>query len=759
MVYVVFAAIDGHFYQRLVGGPFLTQPTRYDRTFSFTDFSGGNPLAQQPGPRIDAELDALTLTTDQICDNLALIQRDDGHLRNGIVTRDALAVDTDFKGDPGGNVMAIGLFTAASFLSIPLGADLVQTSGHGVTGIGFARYISDAAVNSAYVAAHPLSSFISANGRGFRLAEAPLSPDFYGARGDGSTNDTAAFVALAADVNAAGGGNILIPARTYMVGSQTFAGGTGHGYSYQGQGVLQFINCTKPVNIYMHGAKLKYVSGLKFGSFDPTTGASYSPTMPFLNQDYAARIGFCISATTCSGGLFVYGGELDGNSAGAVLGGTFGDTGWQLIHTGLTWVSSPGGALGTNIHHFCLDGLSVEDPGLTETQLGKAVRLEGVTSEYNSRQGLSWVGGRGLIAIDCKFKHTGRGAFASSPKAGVDIEAEASVCRAGLFIRCEFADNLGVGLVADSGDSADVHCIDCDFFATSGGSYAVWPAKPRYRFTNCRFSGMALGNYTASNRADATVFDGCHFGHTQFDGLTVFGASLFDAAGNPIYRGCTFVTTNAAVSVGSASVATEFHDCDFLQNGSTANCAIISTFYGHNKFTITTGSVDFAGYTNYGKITGTGTWLSAAVAGGEIGSITPAVQVGYVLGTNAFSYQINSVRVTHDIPSTVFPVATFVVGDFSRNNSPTLGSAGFWVCTAAPNTWQPVGIVGAIRAAHVADPAAITAGTATNAVAAPTQAEFNALVTVVAALKTDLTATRTALVNANASLQTAKLMA
>lgn len=100
-----------------------------------------------------------------------------------------------FKGDPGGNTMAIGLFAIASTLSIPLGTDLVQTSGSVVRGMGFARYAYDDAVDAAYVASHPLSSFISANGRGFKIAENAVDPVMFGALGDGSNDDTPAFQA------------------------------------------------------------------------------------------------------------------------------------------------------------------------------------------------------------------------------------------------------------------------------------------------------------------------------------------------------------------------------------------------------------------------------------------------------------------------------------------------------------------------------------------------------------------------------------
>ena len=76
----------------------------------------------------------------------------------------------DFQGDPGGNAMAIGLFTAASGLSIPVGTDLVRTNGYSTIGHGSADYIYDAAVDAAYVTANPRVSFRTVNGRGYRLS-------------------------------------------------------------------------------------------------------------------------------------------------------------------------------------------------------------------------------------------------------------------------------------------------------------------------------------------------------------------------------------------------------------------------------------------------------------------------------------------------------------------------------------------------------------------------------------------------------------
>lgn len=69
----------------------MAQPTPYDRQFSFQDFQAQEPTTPLPGDEVDGEFNAVRLTIDQTLVNLAKIQRDDGALRNGIVTQDALS--------------------------------------------------------------------------------------------------------------------------------------------------------------------------------------------------------------------------------------------------------------------------------------------------------------------------------------------------------------------------------------------------------------------------------------------------------------------------------------------------------------------------------------------------------------------------------------------------------------------------------------------------------------------------------------------
>lgn len=102
-----------------------------------------------------------------------------GHASDGVLELIDLAAIA--KGDPGGNIMAIGLFAAASGLVIDAGTEVLRTSGFATLGHGASFYRYDADVDADYVTANPLTAFI-ASGRGFRLdTEQVISPEMFGA--------------------------------------------------------------------------------------------------------------------------------------------------------------------------------------------------------------------------------------------------------------------------------------------------------------------------------------------------------------------------------------------------------------------------------------------------------------------------------------------------------------------------------------------------------------------------------------------------
>jgi len=243
-----------------------------------------------------------------------------------------------------------------------------------------------------------------------KLQEAVSVKDF-GAVGDGVTNDTAAFQAAATYINAQDGGKLIIPAGTYLVGEQTFAGATGLGYSYLGADILYIQNCSQPVVIECDGAVIKFKDGLKYGSFNPTTGAVYNPpSMPFTNADYQASTGIMLRFSGNANVAIVGSLELNGNNTNASLGGTWGDTGRQIVSYGV-WAYGNEQFYMENVrsHHSCLDGMASGYNGLSsENSAARPLSLVNCVFENNARQGWSITGGRGVTATNCKFNNTGK---------------------------------------------------------------------------------------------------------------------------------------------------------------------------------------------------------------------------------------------------------------------------------------------------------------------------------------------------------------
>jgi hypothetical protein len=74
----------------------VSQPQPYSPQHAFVSDSANLPFF--PGQSLDIEFNNVQVTTDQIRANLALIQRDDGPLANGIVTYDSLSAALQTNG-------------------------------------------------------------------------------------------------------------------------------------------------------------------------------------------------------------------------------------------------------------------------------------------------------------------------------------------------------------------------------------------------------------------------------------------------------------------------------------------------------------------------------------------------------------------------------------------------------------------------------------------------------------------------------------
>ena len=367
----------------------------------------------------------------------------------------------------------------------------------------------------------------------------------FGAKGDGKTNDQDAFESAADFFNKHGGnGKLIISKGTYIVGRQTFTGGQPNKPSYTGETVMLFLKIKNMTITGQQGSILKYAPGLRFGAFKPTGEIYEHGNNYFVNNTYIAQIGFCIQIAN-STNVVVSNVTMDGNSDNLVLGGVYGDVGRQVAHSGIYIENCKKITLDHDyIHHFGLDGITIINKGGDEPD---SIFITNTTSEYNGRQGLSWVGGNGLYAKSCKFNHTGKGKLSSAPGAGVDIEAESPSLKNGVFDDCEFEDNAGCGLAADSGNSSDCTFNDCTFWGTT--SWSVWVTKPRFTFNKCNIYGSFVHGFSADNNDDATKFNDCLFEDKAYNGQQPYGNFLIESnvGKRMLFNGCTFISNQKKI--------------------------------------------------------------------------------------------------------------------------------------------------------------------------------------------------------------------
>jgi hypothetical protein len=332
-----------------------------------------------------------------------------------------------------------------------------------------------------------------------------VTPEMFGAKGDGRTNDTAAFEALSAHVNANGGGTVVLRPVTYIVGLQRPS--TRAGLSFEGSVIINLTGCTAPISIRGNGAKLRAAPGLRYGRFDRQSGRPLPDSAKLDQTNQAVPFTAMINIENCSADVQIADIELDGNLETMLVGGRSFPNGWEAFGYGIRLVGNKASERLARVrsHHLPLDGLLL----IAALERRGSTSVTDVVCDYNGRQGCTIGGGSNFSFDHCRFNHTGRAGFGASPGAGVDIESGKDPIRHVTFANCEFSDNLGFGLVAGSGDSADISCTSCRFIGTT--NYAAWPDMPRMRFKNCLFVGSINHAHADSDPAAAAQFENCTF--------------------------------------------------------------------------------------------------------------------------------------------------------------------------------------------------------------------------------------------------------
>ena len=442
-----------------------------------------------------------------------------------------------------------------------------------------------------------------------------------GAKGDGITDDTNAFLALTAEVNRRKGGvTVLIPSGTYMVGRQTgnSKNSDGNIYRYNGEDIMLFNNCVKPIIVQGSGAIMKHPDGMLFGGFDQNSKAVDSGEI----AGTAAITGYMAGGSYCQQ-LTINGLELDGNNVNYVLGGNWGakpSDGRQTRSYGLYLIGCASVSVDSvNSHNFGLDGLYIKSPDQNEKNAPLPHSFTNCSFQYNGRQGVSWSGGKGMTFTNCKMNHTGYAVnvpskvlVSSAPGAGIDIEEEMGVCRQGQFVNCEFVHNIGPSMYAGAGLGKQLNETfelptaafrGCTFW--NFHNYAVIPDYPSMSFMDCKIYGGTISAYQDGNSAHAPSFDSCQFedkSHATFGSNTVDGtgavlSSFLDAYQAVLsfqrpsmnglkFTSCTVIDNQAAkalfLSLNNAQTTTGFsmNSCLVIVQKSGPPVADIGTLQG-----------------------------------------------------------------------------------------------------------------------------------------------------------------------------------
>lgn len=428
-----------------------------------------------------------------------------------------------------------------------------------------------------------------------------VRPEDYGAKGDGIANDTAAFGAMSAEVARRGGGTVVLRRTTYLVGSQAAA--SNRSWSFEPAAIMNFRGLRRPLTIHGNGARLRCAPGLRFGAFDRRSGRAITRPLPNLRaEDRATPYVAMILASGCSAPIEIGDLELDGGLPGLRIGGPYGDTGRQIPATGLFLQDNRESEVIRNLHthHHALDGIIVDgDHGRSARS-----RFEDIVSDYNGRQGLSLVGGRGYDFLRCRFNNSGQSALMSAPGAGVDIEAEGGkLNRDFTFVDCQFSGNAGPGLIADQGDSSEATFSRCSFIGSR--AWSAWPRKPRFRFDDCTFVGAVAHGFSDASPSRATQFFGCTFSddparspeRAVYLGGDAFGTiANLNVGENVLFDRCAFqLTANGQLPW---SIRAIYRDCTMRQR-SPRQAYPRGTYLGQ---TVISGNVGLAGSDVQGQV-------------------------------------------------------------------------------------------------------------------------------------------------------------
>jgi len=515
---------------------------------------------------------------------------------------------------------------------------------------------------------------------------------------------TAQLVNIAAFLNLSKGGKIKFAAgETYYYTNHKNITDT----SYYGQSPVFDLKNIDGLHIDGSGSTLKVLAGSKYGSFSPTTGASYTPTLPFWDTSYSNSPGTVWQFTDCKNvsGFLPFG---DGNEGNLTLGGLWGDTGRQIQGTYIRVLNECSDITfyQPKAHSMPLDGIAIR---VSTEEYSESCNINIYDGEFlkSGRNNLSLSGGSGVRFYNSKFNHAATGAISSAPKAGVDLEPEAGYWVINpQFIGCEMINNSASGIVLydPNGYSRSLSVEKTVVWGCIAPALYIQHGKDN-KFVGCKIHGKSTYS-TNTKFIDCDIDDKAHPDY----GIFKSGLYIVDDGSTAVFDNTRISTTQYRGPNGGGFINNCVITCGWDGSESaTGGTAMIITGFTE-KLTVVdalTGTFDDTSryYVNYASgtygvngltISGSGNGLRASSRTGNYGEIavsrfTGIAELSVKSDVTGTSTRILGARTS--VPTS----GTYKLGDIYFNTTP--GASGYigWVCIAAgtPGTWKTFGPISA----------------------------------------------------------------
>lgn len=349
-----------------------------------------------------------------------------------------------------------------------------------------------------------------------RLTERVVYAELYGIVADGVTNNTDALSALSIAVTAMTDPivRVVFPQGVIICGKQEQSGVTGAGYSFRPtyestglRGYLAVYHRAGKTILDGYGTTLKLADGMKTGSFDPVTGAiAPDQTSTTPNSDYKAYAGHGIAVAACER-VEVIGFELNGSATAAVVGGKYGDNGWQCDSFGI-WAPENDHLKVADVksHDWPLDSIYLTQNSSWKPGIGKrkSALIEDCELYNSRRQGISLAGGEFIDINRCIIRDigsfaSGAGSFYSAPGACIDIETEGSSVR-NVTVRNTQMINSYYTLLAKVVDTDSFGCTLSNCYLQNNSDYtSILTAISDLVIINCTLAGGGIDSHDITN--------------------------------------------------------------------------------------------------------------------------------------------------------------------------------------------------------------------------------------------------------------------